>query len=163
MDFAYKMPRKKEISATVTWLSEEIIPEQKSCISFQYYKYVQPLSYRYYFSFITKDVLNEFICSRKFQFKNIVGEIGDFVLISNADSAEPDTEGGCDAAHIIALYEDTTNSNDPFRARVQWYSRPGDLPASCFKNSEPIKFLENEVWMLFIFCFMIRLELYFPH
>lgn len=34
------MPRKKEISRTVTWLSEEIIPEQKSCISFKYYEYV---------------------------------------------------------------------------------------------------------------------------
>lgn len=89
--------------------------------------------------------MNEFIYFRKFQFKNIVGEIGDFVLISNADSAEPDTEGGCDAARIVGLYEDSTNSRDPFRARVQWYSRPNDLPVSCFNNIEPIQFLEKEV------------------
>lgn len=67
------------------------------------------------------------------------------MLISNADSAEPDTEAGCDAARIISLYEDSTNSSDPFRAKVQWYSKPGDLPASCFNTSEPIEFLEKEV------------------
>lgn len=97
-------------------------------------------------------IQNDLTYSRKFQFKKIVAEIGDFVLISNADSAEPDTESGCDAARIIALYEDTTNSSDPFRARVQWYSRPSDLPTSCFNNSEPIQFLEKEVRMLFSFC-----------
>lgn len=85
-----------------------------------------------------------FIC-RKFQFGNITGSIGDYVLISNADAAEPDTEAGCDAARILSLYEDRTNSNDPFRAKVQWYSWPSNLPNWCFNNMDTIKFLEKEV------------------
>lgn len=75
----------------------------------------------------------------------MIGEIGDYVLISNADAAEPDTEEGCDAACIMALYEDTSNKNDPFRAKVQWYSRPNDIPKLCLNHSEPINFLNNEV------------------
>lgn len=82
---------------------------------------------------------------RKFQFQNLVSEIGDFVLISNADAAEPDTEAGCDAARIVSLYEDSTNSNDPFRAKVQWYSRPTDLPDWTFNNVDTIEFYDKEV------------------
>lgn len=85
---------------------------------------------------------------RKFQFENIIGEIGDYVLISNADAAEPDTEAGCDAARILSLYEDRSNTTDPFRAKVQWYSRPADLPNWCFSNMEPISFHEKEVRIL---------------
>lgn len=67
------------------------------------------------------------------------------MLISNADAAEPDTEAGCDAARIVSLYEDSTNNNDPFRAKVQWFSRPGGLPDWSFNNIEPIDFQEKEV------------------
>ncbi|XP_075981125.1 origin recognition complex subunit 1 [Anticarsia gemmatalis] len=113
------MPRRRVVNKTVTWLSEEFYEPQSQTPSFHFYE--------------------------KFQFGNIVAGIGDFVLVSNADAAEPDTEGGCDAARILSLYEDKTNNSNPFRAKVQWYSRPGDLPNSCFSNMEPISFFENEV------------------
>ncbi|XP_045777243.1 origin recognition complex subunit 1 isoform X2 [Maniola jurtina] len=112
------MPRKKPINKNVTWLSEKI-PNEHKFTTFHYYK--------------------------KFQFKKIVGEIGDFVLISNADAAEPDTEGGCDAAKILALYEDSSNNNNPFRAKVQWYSKPDALPKGCYNQAEPINFYNREV------------------
>ncbi|XP_069361490.1 origin recognition complex subunit 1 isoform X2 [Maniola hyperantus] len=112
------MPRKKPTNKTVKWLSEQIPNEQKFT-TFHYYK--------------------------KFEFNKIVCEIGDHVLISNADAAEPDTEGGCDAAKILALYEDSSNSNDPFRAKVQWYSKPDGLPKGCFNQAEPINFYDREV------------------
>ncbi|XP_039759498.1 origin recognition complex subunit 1 [Pararge aegeria] len=113
------MPRRKPIIKTVSWLSEEIPSDQKFTNSFHYYQ--------------------------KFQFKDIVGEVGDYVLVSNADAAEPDTESGCDAAKILALYEDRSNNNDPFRAKVQWYSKPVDLPKGCCNQSEPISFYRREV------------------
>ncbi|KAI5633216.1 ATPase family associated with various cellular activities (AAA) domain-containing protein [Phthorimaea operculella] len=111
--------KRRPVNKVVTWLSDEISIDQKSSITFRHYE--------------------------KFQFNDLIAEIGDFVLVSNADSAEPDTEEGCDAARIVALYEDTTNSSDPFRAKVQWYSRPEDLPKSSLSNTEPIEFLDREV------------------
>ncbi|CAG4987048.1 unnamed protein product [Colias eurytheme] len=113
------MPRRREKTKAVIWLSEEISNESNVSSTFHYYG--------------------------KFQFKDVIAEVGDFVLISNADSAEPDTEEGCDAAKILALYEDIYNKHDPFRAKVQWYSKPNDLPKGCLNNKEPINFLEKEV------------------
>lgn len=113
------MPRKRIMPKTVTWLSEEVSEPQSLTTTFHFYK--------------------------KFQFNNIIAEIGDFVLVSNADAAEPDTEAGCDAARIISLYEDRTNTSDPFRAKVQWYSRPSDLPEWCLNKMELTNFLEKEV------------------
>ncbi|CAB3229047.1 unnamed protein product [Arctia plantaginis] len=113
------MPRRRIMPKTVTWLSEEIHEPQSLTTSFHFYE--------------------------KFQFGNITASIGDYVLVSNADAAEPDTEAGCDAARILSLYEDRTNSNDPFRAKVQWYSWPNDLPNWCFNNIDTISFLEKEV------------------
>ncbi|CAK1584286.1 unnamed protein product [Parnassius mnemosyne] len=106
-------------SKPVAWLSEEIPNEKCLTTTFKHYE--------------------------KFQYKEIVGEIGDYILISNADAAEPDTEEGCDAAKIICLYEDPSNKNDPYRAKVQWYSRPSDLPNGCLNKTEPIAFFEKEV------------------
>ncbi|CAG5036081.1 unnamed protein product [Parnassius apollo] len=106
-------------SKPVVWLSKEIPNDKCFTTTFKHYE--------------------------KFQFKKIVGEIGDYILISNADAAEPDTEEGCDAARIISLYEDPSNKNDPYRAKVQWYSRPSDLPNGCFNKIEPIAFFEREV------------------
>ncbi|KAM3960370.1 origin recognition complex subunit 1 [Aphomia sociella] len=88
---------------------------------------------------------NSFYYYEKFQFQNITAQIGDFVLVSNADAAEPDTEEGCDAAQILSLYEDRSNNNDPFRAKVKWYSKPADLPSWCFNNIDPISFSDREV------------------
>ncbi|XP_026744810.1 origin recognition complex subunit 1-like [Trichoplusia ni] len=113
------MPRRKITLKTVTWLSDEIHEPQSLSASFRFYE--------------------------KFQYGNITAGIGDYVLVSNADAAEPDTESGCDAAKIVSLFEDPTNSSDPFRAKVQWYSRPTDLPNWCFSNMEAVSFMENEV------------------
>ncbi|XP_063626861.1 origin recognition complex subunit 1 [Cydia splendana] len=112
------MPR-KVVARAVTWLSDKQYNEQNISTNFHYYE--------------------------KFQFQKLIAGIDDFVLISNADSAEPDTEEGCDAARIVALYEDVSNSTDPFRAKVQWYSRPSDLPKSSINNVEPIEFVDKEV------------------
>ncbi|VVC93289.1 unnamed protein product [Leptidea sinapis] len=112
------MPRKRVASKAFCWLSETVIIEQKVSNSFQYYT--------------------------KFHFNDIIAEVGDFVLISNADSAEPDTEEGCDAAKIITLYEDADNKYDPYRAKVQWYSKPTDIPKGCLNNVH-IDFFEKEV------------------
>ncbi|XP_013187490.2 origin recognition complex subunit 1 [Amyelois transitella] len=114
------MPRKRQTrNKAVEWLSEEIPHPQRLSNLFCYYE--------------------------KFEFGEIVAGIGDFVLISNADAPEPDTEEGCDAARIVSLYEDGSNNNDPFRAKVQWYSKPVDLPTSCFHNTDPISFIDREV------------------
>ncbi|XP_023939944.2 origin recognition complex subunit 1 [Bicyclus anynana] len=113
------MPRRKPIIKSVTWLSKEIPNDQNLNTFFHYYQ--------------------------RFQFKEIVCEVGDYVLVSNADAAEPDTEGGCDAAKILGLYEDRSNNSDPFRAKLQWYSKPDDLPKGCVNPSEPINFYSKEV------------------
>lgn len=67
------------------------------------------------------------------------------MLVSNADAAEPDTEEGCDAALIVALYENVANKNDPYRAKVQWYSRPSDLPPRCLNDLDAKEFVDYEV------------------
>ncbi|XP_058059448.1 origin recognition complex subunit 1 [Anopheles bellator] len=61
-------------------------------------------------------------------------EVGNFILVSNMDAAEPDSIDGCDVAQILHMYElfstDANNNRDPCRAIVQWYSRPAGLPKS---------------------------------
>uniref|UniRef100_A0A182N1Y5 Origin recognition complex subunit 1 n=1 Tax=Anopheles dirus TaxID=7168 RepID=A0A182N1Y5_9DIPT len=58
-------------------------------------------------------------------------EVGNFILVSNLDAAEPDSLDGCDVARIVHMYEvlhsECTNM-DPCRAIVEWYSRPSGLP-----------------------------------
>uniref|UniRef100_A0A182PTV8 Origin recognition complex subunit 1 n=1 Tax=Anopheles epiroticus TaxID=199890 RepID=A0A182PTV8_9DIPT len=58
-------------------------------------------------------------------------EVGNFVLVSNMDAAEPDSVDGCDVARIVHMYEmlNTNCTNmDPCRAIVEWYSRPSAMP-----------------------------------
>lgn len=75
-----------------------------------------------------------------FYAKCIIGpltlSVGDFVLVSNADSAFPDTEEGCDIAKILYLYElrEVLPDKDPCRAVVQWYSRPECIPHKHFDD-----------------------------
>ncbi|XP_030382103.1 origin recognition complex subunit 1 [Scaptodrosophila lebanonensis] len=61
--------------------------------------------------------------------------VGDYILVSNADAAEPDTVDGCDVARVLHLYElrEMTNK-ETSRAIVQWYSRPQALPHKEFDN-----------------------------
>lgn len=82
-------------------------------------------------------MLQVYACSLRIPFyffyvfyrKCIIGaltvSVGDFVLVSNADSVEPDTVAGCDVAKIITLFEidESSSGKDPCRAIVQWYSR----------------------------------------
>ncbi|XP_061400763.1 origin recognition complex subunit 1 [Musca vetustissima] len=75
-----------------------------------------------------------------FYAKCIIGpltlSVGDFVLVSNADSAYPDTDEGCDIAKILYLYElrELMPDKDPCRAVVQWYSRPECIPHKHFDD-----------------------------
>uniref|UniRef100_A0A1A9ZNE4 Origin recognition complex subunit 1 n=1 Tax=Glossina pallidipes TaxID=7398 RepID=A0A1A9ZNE4_GLOPL len=76
-----------------------------------------------------------------FYAKCIVGpltlSVGDYVLVSNADAREPDTVEGCDIAKIMHMYQLREISNrDPYRAIVQWYSRPQSIPAKHFDDDE---------------------------
>ncbi|XP_052893672.1 origin recognition complex subunit 1 [Anopheles moucheti] len=74
-------------------------------------------------------------------------EVGNFVLVSDMDAAEPDSVDGCDVARIVHLYEvlnaDCTNM-DPCRAIVEWYSRPAALPKT-FTRDENFTFDAREV------------------
>lgn len=55
--------------------------------------------------------------------------VGDYILVSNADAAEPDTVNGCDVARILHMYElREVTDREPCRAIVQWYSRPQAIP-----------------------------------
>ncbi|KAH8415925.1 hypothetical protein KR222_003908 [Zaprionus bogoriensis] len=59
--------------------------------------------------------------------------VGEYILVSNADAAEPDTVDGCDVAKILQLYElRETSDRESCRAIVQWYSRPQCIPHKHF-------------------------------
>ncbi|XP_067632877.1 origin recognition complex subunit 1 [Eurosta solidaginis] len=73
--------------------------------------------------------------------KCIFGEltltVGDYILVSNADAAEPDTVDGCDVGKILYLYElNEADGRDPYRAIVQWYSRPESVPHKEFDRDD---------------------------
>uniref|UniRef100_A0A034VNB0 Origin recognition complex subunit 1 n=1 Tax=Bactrocera dorsalis TaxID=27457 RepID=A0A034VNB0_BACDO len=70
-------------------------------------------------------------------FGDLTLSLGDFVLVSNADAAEPDTVEGCDIGKILHLYElcDSVD-RDPYRAIVQWYSRPECVPHKEFDRDD---------------------------
>ncbi|XP_064542703.1 origin recognition complex subunit 1 [Drosophila montana] len=59
--------------------------------------------------------------------------VGDYILVANADAAEPDTVEGCDIAKILYLYElREMTAKESCRAIVQWYSRPQAIPHKYF-------------------------------
>ncbi|KAI8037153.1 origin recognition complex subunit 1 [Drosophila gunungcola] len=61
--------------------------------------------------------------------------VGDFILVSNADAAEPDTVAGCDVARILHMYElREVTDREPYRAIVQWYSWPTAIPHKKFDD-----------------------------
>ncbi|XP_021699398.1 origin recognition complex subunit 1 [Aedes aegypti] len=73
---------------------------------------------------------------RKCIFGALTLEIGNYVLVSNFDKADPGTINGCDIARIEHMYEilDDKKSGDIFKATVQWYSKPAGLPRSIEKD-----------------------------
>nr|NP_477303.1 origin recognition complex subunit 1 [Drosophila melanogaster]O16810.2 RecName: Full=Origin recognition complex subunit 1; Short=DmORC1 [Drosophila melanogaster]AOQ07861.1 Orc1-RA [synthetic construct]AAF59236.1 origin recognition complex subunit 1 [Drosophila melanogaster]AAM11133.1 LD11626p [Drosophila melanogaster]AOQ14211.1 Orc1-PA [synthetic construct] len=63
--------------------------------------------------------------------------VGDFILVSNADAAEPDTVSGCDVARILHMYElRELTDREPCRAIVQWYSWPKAIPHNKYDDDE---------------------------
>lgn len=63
--------------------------------------------------------------------------VGDYILVANADSAEPDTVDGCDIAKILHLYElREMTAKETCRAIVQWYSRPQAIPHRFFDEDD---------------------------
>lgn len=67
---------------------------------------------------------------RKCHFGALTLEVGNYVLVSNTDSAEPDSVSGCDVARIDHMYDLMFDDQDidSYRALVTWYSRPEALP-----------------------------------
>lgn len=56
--------------------------------------------------------------------------VGDFVLITNADSNDPESLDTCNIGEIIRMYEvfEAPLGYDQFRAYIRWYSRCNELP-----------------------------------
>ncbi|KAG8237610.1 hypothetical protein J437_LFUL012409 [Ladona fulva] len=83
---------------------------------------------------------NAFICG------DVEAKVGDYVLIHNYDAIDTDTEEGCDVAKILKLYE-SAESDEPFRAVVQWYSRSHQLPKKFISHKMPFPqfHVSNEV------------------
>lgn len=74
-------------------------------------------------------------------------ELGNFVLVSNMDNAEPDLVSGCDIAQIVHMYEilDDPDIIDPYRAIVQWYSRPAALPRNIINDENYVFDFDKEI------------------
>ncbi|KAL5290488.1 ORC1 family protein [Megaselia abdita] len=93
----------------------------------------------------------------KFYQKCIFGpmtiSVDDFVLVSNADSAEPDSVEGCDIGRILFLFEvfeptllgKIKAGRDPYRAIVQWYSRPSAIAEKYYDNDDIAVDFDREV------------------
>ncbi|XP_053674082.1 origin recognition complex subunit 1 [Anopheles nili] len=118
-----KSQNNNTISSPITWVGK------------QYYPDVAELKHRVVAFY------------RKCIFGSLSLEVGNFVLVSNMDAAEPDSVDGCDVARIVHLYEilnmDCTNM-DPCRAIVEWYSKPSGLP-KLVTGDENYSFDEREV------------------
>ncbi|KAH8370647.1 hypothetical protein KR093_004425 [Drosophila rubida] len=70
---------------------------------------------------------------KKCVYGSLTLSIGDYILVANADAADPDTVEGCDIAKILHLYELREMSNkETCRTIVQWYSRPQAIPHKHF-------------------------------
>ncbi|XP_039484607.1 origin recognition complex subunit 1 [Drosophila santomea] len=76
-------------------------------------------------------------CYQKCIYGPLTLSVGDFILVSNADAAEPDTVSGCDVARILHMYElREVTDREPCRAIVQWYSWPKAIPHNKYDDDE---------------------------
>ncbi|XP_039227163.1 origin recognition complex subunit 1 [Drosophila yakuba] len=76
-------------------------------------------------------------CYQKCIYGPLTLSVGDFILVSNADAAEPDTVSGCDVARILHMYElRELTDREPCRAIVQWYSWPKAIPHNKYDDDE---------------------------
>ncbi|XP_071444259.1 origin recognition complex subunit 1 [Hetaerina americana] len=82
-----------------------------------------------------------------FKYGDLEGKIGDHVLIPNCDAVDPESVEGCDVARILKLYE-LGDAEAPYRAVVQWYSRPQQLPKKFAVHQMPFPQLDNEFEVL---------------
>lgn len=92
-------------------------------------------------------------------------EIGNYVLVSNMDSADPDSISGCDIARIDHMYELMTDDPeiDTFRAIVQWYSRPSAIPDKIIHNENYKLDFNHEIIEDYRFTADINIETIFGH
>uniref|UniRef100_A0A182Q8K4 Origin recognition complex subunit 1 n=1 Tax=Anopheles farauti TaxID=69004 RepID=A0A182Q8K4_9DIPT len=100
------------ISSPITWVGKQYSPDE-SVLN------ISALKHRFV-AFYSKCI-----------FGALTLEVGNFVLVSNLDAAEPDSLDGCDVARIVHMYEvlnTECTKMDPCRAIVEWYSRPSGLP-----------------------------------
>lgn len=109
----------------ITWVGGQYVPEGLDC------PYKNKNKYFY----------------RKCHVGHLTLEIGNYVLVSNFDKADPGTIESCDIARIEHMYEiiDDENSSDPFKAVVQWYCRPIDLPESIANDDNYTFDFEREI------------------
>ncbi|XP_043661911.1 origin recognition complex subunit 1 [Drosophila teissieri] len=76
-------------------------------------------------------------CYQKCIYGPLTLSVGDFILVSNADAAEPDTVSGCDVARILHMYElRELTDREPCRAIVQWYSWPKAIPHNKYDDDK---------------------------
>ncbi|XP_062544380.1 origin recognition complex subunit 1 [Armigeres subalbatus] len=74
-------------------------------------------------------------------------KIGDCVLVRNSDKADSDSIEGCDVARILFMYEIIDDTHDEvFKAKVQWYSWPKELPKYIAENENYIFDYDYEVF-----------------
>lgn len=92
-------------------------------------------------------------------------EVGNYVLVSNMDNAEPDSISGCDIARIEHMYEILTDDPeiDTFRAIVQWYSRPSAIPAKIIDTDNYTFDHNHEIIEDYRFSTDINIETIFGH
>jgi len=69
---------------------------------------------------------------KSFNLRELTVEIGEFILVKNEDHSENLQE--CDIARLDRLYEDRSDSTDPYRAEVTWLCRPSQLPPKLRKG-----------------------------
>nr|XP_042894751.1 origin recognition complex subunit 1 isoform X2 [Parasteatoda tepidariorum] len=74
---------------------------------------------------------------KSFTCGDVIYNIGDYVLIRNDNSVDPEDIFNCFIAQIKDLYE-TDSVHKPYQAHVRWFSRTSDLPIHCQKSLDQI-------------------------
>lgn len=85
--------------------------------------------------------------------------IGDYVLVRNSDKADSYSNECCDVAQIKLMYEiiDDTDE-DSFKAQVQWYSWPKELPKNIAEDENYTFDYDYEVFEESRFAEIINIE-----
>ncbi|KFM83099.1 Origin recognition complex subunit 1, partial [Stegodyphus mimosarum] len=78
-----------------------------------------------------------------FRLGNLHISVGDFVLVRNDDSVDPEDFSNSFVAQVKELF-DTGVEPDPHQAKVQWFSRVSELPSFALKFIDQVDSV-NEV------------------